>query len=70
MHYCGNDQAAIRDFSMAIKLKPDFAMAWFNRGITHARLDQDSVNAMADIIRAGNLGCEPAKALLNKYGSN
>lgn len=68
--HCRNYQSALRDFSKAIRLKPDFALAWYNRGITHARLDQDSVHAMADIIRAGNLGCEPAKALLNKYGSN
>jgi tetratricopeptide (TPR) repeat protein len=67
---CGNYQSAIRDFSMAIRLKPDFALAWYNRGITHIKLDRDSVRAMADLIRAKKLGCEPAKALLNKFGSN
>ena len=63
-------QSAIRDFSTAIRLKPDFALAWYNRGITRARLDPDSAHAIADLIRAKNLGCEPAAALLNKAGSH
>jgi tetratricopeptide (TPR) repeat protein len=68
--HCGNYQPAIRDFSTAIKLKPDFAQAWYNRGITRARLDPDSAHAIADLIRAKSLGCEPAAALLNKAGSH
>lgn len=67
---CGNYPSAIRDFSMAIRLKPDFALAWYNRGITRARLDPDSAHAIADLIRAKSLGCEPATALLNKAGSH
>jgi len=67
---CENYRSAIRDFSTAIRMKPDFAMAWYNRGVTRARLDRDSAHAIADLIHAKNLGCEPAQALLNKFGSN
>lgn len=67
---CGNYPSAIRDFSTAIRLKPDFALAWYNRGITRSRLDPDSAHAFADLLRAKNLGCEPAAALLNKAGSH
>ena len=67
---CGNYQSALRDFSTAIRLKPDFALAWYNRGITRSRLDPDSARAIADLIRAKSLGCEPAAALLNKAGSH
>lgn len=67
---CGNYPSAIRDFSTAIRLKPDFALAWYNRGITRARLDPDSAHAFVDLLRAKNLGCEPATAMLNKAGSH
>ncbi|GEM_PF-2126391 len=42
---------------------PDFALASYNRGITHARLDQDSVQAVADLIQAGKPGMRAGKSV-------
>ena len=64
----GNYKQAIRDFSKAIKLRPDYAMAYVNRGITYARHDKKSLLSIADIKKATILGHELARDLSGRGG--
>ena len=57
----GDFRAAIADYNEAILRDPEFAEAYFNRGL--ARLSQgDATHGIADLSKAGELG------ILNAYG--
>ncbi|MEB3161220.1 MAG: tetratricopeptide repeat protein, partial [Synechocystis sp.] len=48
------DQKAIADYDQSIKLNPQFADAYFNRGLTYYRLGEDQ-KAIADLKKAAEL---------------
>ena len=50
----GDYDQAIKDYSEAIKLKPDFAKAWYNRGLAYKRLGNEA-KAKADRLKAEEL---------------
>ena len=53
-------EGALQDYNEAIRLKPDYALAFYNRGI--ARRDKGDVEgALQDYNEAIRLGYKPAK---------
>ena len=57
---------AINDFSKAIELEPDFAEAYFNRGLTRIFLD-DMEGGSLDLSKAGELGLTEAYNVIKRY---
>ena len=51
----GRYERAIRDFDQALRLDPDYARAYFNRGLAYARGDQHD-RARSDFQKALTLG--------------
>ena len=51
-------EKAITDFDMAIQIKPDFADAYYARGVAKGNLGQPE-KAEADIAKAKELGYTP-----------
>jgi len=49
---------AIADYDEAIRLKPDFAAAYYNRGYAYTKKG-DKVKAEADLAKAKELGFKP-----------
>jgi tetratricopeptide (TPR) repeat protein len=49
---------AILDFTEAIRIDPDYADAYFNRGVAHRKLGLD-MKAAADFAKAKELGVDP-----------
>ena len=49
---------AIADYTEAIRLNPEYAIAYYNRGVTYQRKDEQA-KAEADIARARERGYEP-----------
>ena len=50
-----DDKAAIKDFTKAIALDPNFAEAYYNRGLAEENLGNDKA-AKADFAKAAKLG--------------
>ena len=50
----GDNKAAIDDYDQAIKLKPDYALAYYNRGIARNALG-DKQSAILDYQKAAEL---------------
>ena len=62
-------RAAIQDYSEAIQRDPEFAEAYFNRGL--ARLSQGDANrGIADLSKAGELGIINAYSIIKRMTSN
>lgn len=59
---------AIKAFSRAIELKPDFGEAYYNRGFVYLSIG-DSSKAFPDLSRAGELGIVPSYFLLKRMGA-
>ena len=57
---------AVKDYSKAIELEPDFAEAYFNRGLTRIYLEDLEGGAM-DLSRAGELGLTEAYNVIKRY---
>ena len=57
---------AINDYSKAIELEPDFAEAYFNRGLTRIYLD-DMEGGSLDLSKAGELGLTEAYNVIKRY---
>jgi len=57
---------AINDYSKAIELEPDFAEAYFNRGLTRIFLD-DMEGGSLDLSKAGELGLTDAYNVIKRY---
>lgn len=60
-------QGAIDHFSEAINANPEFAEAWFNRGLTNIYLENDSTGTL-DLSKAGELGIFKAYNVIKRYG--
>jgi tetratricopeptide (TPR) repeat protein len=58
-------RAAISDYNEAIKRNPDFAEAWFNRGLTRLYLG-DTSQGIEDLSKAGELGMINAYSIIKK----
>jgi Tfp pilus assembly protein PilF len=54
-YYKKNDERAIKDFSEAIRIKPDYALAWHNRGTAY-RMAGNTNAANTDFAQASKLG--------------
>ena len=63
---CKNYDAAITHYSLAIHYDPDFAEAYFNRGLTYIYLDQVD-KGIADLSKAGELGIYQAYNLITRF---
>jgi tetratricopeptide (TPR) repeat protein len=62
-------RAAILDYNEAIERDPEFAEAYFNRGL--ARLSQgDSNRGITDLSKAGELGIVNAYSIIKRMTSN
>ena len=57
---------AIKDYSKAISLEPDFGEAYFNRGLTRIFLN-DLEGGALDLSRAGELGLTEAYNVIKRY---
>jgi tetratricopeptide (TPR) repeat protein len=62
----GNSTAALADYDRAIAIKPNYALAYLNRGIAHERAG-NRAKAIADLQLAAKLF--KASGDLNKYQS-
>ena len=62
-----NFETAITHFSAAIAAQPDFAEAWFNRGLIRIFLEQESEGTL-DLSKAGELGIFKAYNVIKRYG--
>ena len=61
-------RAAIVDYNEAIERDPEFAEAYYNRGL--ARLSQGDVNrGIADLSKAGELGIYNAYSIIKRMTS-
>ena len=49
---------AIADYTEATRLDPDFAEAYYNRGLAHGENGEND-RAEEDLAQATELGCEP-----------
>jgi tetratricopeptide (TPR) repeat protein len=56
----------IDDYTMAIKIKPDYADAWFHRGLASIKLKQKE-SGCTDLKKAGELGNAEAAGQLEKH---
>ena len=57
--------SAISSYSTAIQLKPDFAEAYYNRGLLYLRLGNKNLG-VADLSKAGELGMLPSYNILKR----
>ena len=68
MHRNGGFDLAIMDYSIALKFKPSYATAYYNRGVAH--YDKNNLGeweqAILDYTRALNLDSRYAVAYLNR----
>jgi Flp pilus assembly protein TadD len=62
----GQISTAIADFEQAIRLKPDYAEAWYNRGIAYFQAGEPE-HACADWKESARLGFAPARQAIVKY---
>lgn len=62
----GNIQGAITDFSEAIKLKHDYAEAYYNRGVAYYQ-QQKPDEACKDWRKASSLGFKQANSVISQY---
>ena len=58
----GNYQQAIKDFTKAIELNPQYAMAYYNRGLTYGRNLGNYQQAIKDYTKAIQLNPQDAMA--------
>jgi tetratricopeptide (TPR) repeat protein len=65
-YYKGDYDRAIADYDQAIKLKPDLAGAYYNRGVTYADKKDDYDRAIADFSQAIKLQPDLADAYNNR----
>jgi tetratricopeptide (TPR) repeat protein len=63
----GNLQGAINAFASAIYLNPDYAVAYFNRGIIHGKMGNQKL-AVIDLKTAAQLGHAKAQNVLENKG--
>ncbi len=54
------------DYNKAIELKPDYAQAFYNRGIARYNV-KDKVGGCLDFSKAGELGDNSAYDLIKEY---
>jgi len=59
-------QAAIESYTRAISIDPDFAEAYFNRGLTYIYTDEVE-KGLADLSKAGELGMYQAYNLITRF---
>ena len=59
-------RSAIEDYDKAVAISPDFAEAWFNRGITHIYLGERE-EGLRDLSRAGELGMYKAYNIIKRF---
>lgn len=62
----GDYEGAIKEYNNAIELEPDYALAWFNKGIAYHYLEQYD-SACAIIKKAGLLGMEDTDQYVEEY---
>ncbi|MBW6491518.1 MAG: tetratricopeptide repeat protein [Lentimicrobium sp.] len=62
----GNIRSAITDFEQAIQIKPDYAEAYYNRGVALYQMN-DKALACEDWKKALVLGFKPAAQAINQY---
>lgn len=60
------DPGAVSDFDEAITLKPDYAEAYYNRGVAYYQLQQPD-RACADWQEASRLGFKQANEIISQY---
>gem|GEM_PF-779744 len=65
LYYGKNYKEAIRAFTRAIELKPNFAIAYYNRAICHYKINNNEA-AKKDLKRASSMGHSGAEKLLKK----
>ncbi len=65
----GNYNEAVRDFTNAIQDKPDFAEAYFCRGLIYILLEDPSKGCL-DLSRAGELGILDSYKVMKRYCNN
>lgn len=61
-------QKAIDEYTEAIRLEPQLAQAYYNRGLTLLYLSNESA-ACDDLSKAGELGVQEAYSVIRKYCS-
>jgi tetratricopeptide (TPR) repeat protein len=59
-------QRAIDDYSMAIKLQPNLAEAYYNRALTLLYVNEPKL-ACKDLSKAGELGLSEAYNVIKRY---
>jgi len=57
---------AIADLDKAIALEPEFAEAYYNRGLTRILMD-DTASGALDLSKAGELGLVEAYSIIKRY---
>ena len=62
----GDFLGAHHDLDSAILLKPDYADAFYNRGMSNMSL-KDTLSACADWKKAFELGSKPAEQMVREY---
>ncbi|MBQ5836270.1 MAG: tetratricopeptide repeat protein, partial [Alistipes sp.] len=60
---------AFDDYTKAIELNPNFAEAYYNRGLIQIYM-KDTHKGCLDISKAGELGIEEAYEVLRAYSNN
>ena len=63
-----NYNECLSAFNKAISIDPDFAEAYFNRGITDIQLN-NATNANLNLSKAGELGIYQAYSILKKISA-
>jgi tetratricopeptide (TPR) repeat protein len=66
--FTGEFNLAIRDFDQAIRLKPEFAIAFFNRGRVYDQMNDMTARAIQDYDRAIQLKPDYAAAFYRRGG--
>ncbi|HMA63295.1 MAG TPA: tetratricopeptide repeat protein, partial [bacterium] len=59
-------EAAIGDFTIAIKLDPNYEKAYYNRGSIYLNQDRHE-KAVYDFVKAAKLGNEQAQVLIKHF---
>ena len=59
-------RAALEDYDKALELDPEFAEAYFNRGLTHIFLGNNKQGIM-DLSKAGELGIVSAYNIIKRF---